>query len=57
MHGWGTASSPKSEDDVALARDWIRRFAVGSQVVVMPEDVWLRGCGTRWTAWRGERIA
>jgi hypothetical protein len=53
MHAWGTASSLESEDDVALARDGIRLFAVGSQVVVVPEDVWLRGRGTRWS----ERIA
>ena len=51
----GAAGSLESEDDVALARDRIRRFAVDSKVVVVPEDVWLRvrGCGTG----RGERIA
>jgi hypothetical protein len=51
MHAWGnrTASSLESEDDVAMARDWIRPFAVGGQVVVVPEDVWLGGGGTRWT--------
>ena len=54
----GAASSLQSEDDVALARDRVRLFAVGSKVVVVPEDVWLRGCGTRcqWTGGRGERI-
>jgi hypothetical protein len=38
-------SSLESENDVALARDWIRLFAVDSAVVVVPEDVWLRGRG------------
>lgn len=47
------AGSLESEDDVALARDRIRLFAVDSKVVVVPEDVGLRGCGTG----RGERIA
>jgi hypothetical protein len=45
----GAAGSLESEDDVAQARDWIRLFAVDSKVVVVPEDVWLRGCGTGWT--------
>jgi hypothetical protein len=50
----GAASSLESEDDVAQARDWIRLFAVDSKVVVVPEDVWLRGCGTWWTGGRVE---
>jgi hypothetical protein len=52
----GAASSLQSEDDVALARDWIRLFAVDGEVVVVPEDVWLRGCGTWWAGGRCERI-
>lgn len=51
----GPANSLESEDDVALARDWIRLFAVDSEVAVVPEDVWLRDCGTR-TGGRGERL-
>ena len=53
----GAASSLQSENDVALTRDRIGLFAVDSKVVVVPEDVWLRGCGTRWTSGRTERIA
>lgn len=34
---------------MALTRDRIRLFAIDGQVVVVPEDVWLRGCGTWWT--------
>jgi hypothetical protein len=48
----GAASSLESEDDVALARDWIRLFAVDGKVVVVPDDVWLRSCGTWWTGGR-----
>lgn len=55
--GEQVCSSLESDDDVALARDWIRLFAVDGKVVVVPEDVWLRVCGTRWTCGRGKRIA
>ena len=50
-------SSLKSEDYVSLARDWIRLFVVDSEVVVVPEDVWLRDRGARWAGGRVEAIA
>lgn len=42
---------------MALARDWIRLFAVDGEVDVVPEDVWLRGRGARWAAGGIEEIA
>lgn len=47
----------ESHDYVSLARDGIGLFAVDGEIVVAPEDVWLRSRRGGWWRWRAKGIA